>query len=178
MESSKQPITSSNQGRYQVWKYLWRVILGGLVLLSFESLIGTFDPQNIYYSNINFIFIFLGYLGINLLVSRIVIGLDAWREIKSLKTATLALGSFILSVLIAISSNIFPLYLIIPCSLNSLILSIIGLVLGNTDKRKGNLPNTKAGVLIKLNMIALVGSIVIMVLISLLIYSLIGFRGF
>jgi hypothetical protein len=106
MESEKQPETNSDPSHYPVWKYLWRIVLGELVLLSLELYFfirsHIFNPivlQNLDQIIIFFIWCLFGFLFLNLLIAMFVISLPAWQERKSLKTAILALGSCLLAYL-------------------------------------------------------------------------------
>lgn len=178
MESDEQLLMNSNSGRFLAWKHLWRIVLGGLALLSLEGYFYIRADIIRYLVNpASFFRILLGFVFVNLIVTLFIIFISPWREPKSLKTAILALDScslpFLPLVIVIFSlidqtlvtDNVISIMLIFIPSLTvlSLILSIIGLTWALDADRKGNLLNPRAGEAVKLSMMALVASIVIMV---------------
>jgi hypothetical protein len=189
MESNEQSITNSDPRHYPVWKYIWNIIAGGLLLLLFEYLFLEYFyyiPRTMEYWDwqlTDFSFINIGFIVVNILVAVSIIFIPAWSETKSLKTVTLALGSCFLSILllplpIYISTKFnrqppgnYPIndvyavivpeiaQLILILSCLSLILSVIGLVWIKIDYRKGNLLDPKAGDAKRLSQLALVASV-------------------
>jgi hypothetical protein len=169
---------NSNSGRFLAWKYLWRIVLGGLAFLSLEGYFFIRVDFIRYLVNpASFFQFLLGLVFINLIVAWFIIFISPWREPKSLKAAILALDSCSLPFLplaiiiyslidpTSISDNVISIMLIFIPSLTvlSLILSIIGLAWGLDADRKGNLLNPRAGEAVKLSRIALVASVVIMI---------------
>jgi len=185
MESEKQAETKASPRRYPIWKYLWRIVLGELVLLSLEYFFIK-PPTSESWPN-NTIYICLGFLFINLLVALIIVFIPAWEGPKSLKIVTLALGSCLLPLLpwvlqIYYFLNLkYPainfygpgdihiirvgnlIWLLIILSILPLVLSIIGLIWVNEENRRGNLLNPKAGEATSLCQIALAVSLIIII---------------
>jgi hypothetical protein len=188
MESDKQSLSKSDTGPYSVLKYLFRIVFVGLVLLSLEVYF-FIRADIIRYAETIYFFIWclVGFLFVNMLVAMFVVWLPSWHEPKSLKIATLGLGSCLLAFLLFIltlttiltDESLFPhnihlhipyklfsfdpVVLQIPLLFLSLLLSVIGLVWGNADTQKRNLFDPIAGEVIKLSGIALVASFILMV---------------
>lgn len=158
----------SHPSGYPVWKYLWRIILGGLMLFSIEYFVFRHYIYGIYLGSMNsgninsYYWMLAGILVVNLLVEMFIIFFPAWQEPKSLKSATLALGSCLLAIPLTIFSfhnfDNSLLTLLFPLSFHSLILSVIGVIWSYSEIRKGNLLNPKAKVANNLSWIALVVS--------------------